>query len=57
LFEKQQLVLFCTDEHRIYSKKESLGRNVERMTREELKDIIRKIIDKAKKQHVTPEVI
>ncbi len=36
---------------------ESLGRNVERMTREVLKDIIRKAIDKVKKQHVTPEVI
>ena len=36
---------------------ESLGRNVERMTSEELKDIIRKAIDKVKKQHVTPEVI
>lgn len=36
---------------------ESLGRNVERMTREELKNIIRKAIDKVKKQPVTPEVI
>jgi len=35
---------------------ESLGRNVESMTRETLKDIIRKAIDKVKKQHVTPEV-
>ena len=37
--------------------KESLGRNVERMTGEELKDIIRKAIDKVKRQHVTSEVI
>lgn len=36
---------------------ESLGRNVERMTREELKNIIRKAIDKVKKQPVTPEII
>ena len=36
---------------------ESLGRNVERMTREELKDIIRKAIDKVENQHATPEVI
>lgn len=36
---------------------ESLGRNVERMTREDLKDIIRKAIDKVKKQPVTPEII
>jgi hypothetical protein len=35
----------------------SIGRNVESMTREELKDIIRQTIDKAKKQHVAPEVI
>ena len=37
--------------------KESLGRDVERMTGEELKDIIRKAIDKVKRQHVTSEVI
>lgn len=36
---------------------ESLGRHVESMTREDLKNIIRKAIDKVKKQHVTPEVI
>ncbi len=36
---------------------ESLGRNVESMTREALKDIIRKAIAKVKKQHVTPVVI
>jgi cell division ATPase FtsA len=36
---------------------ESLGRNVERMTREELKNIIRKAIEKVTKQPVTPEVI
>jgi CRISPR/Cas system CSM-associated protein Csm2 small subunit len=36
---------------------ESLGRNVESMTREELKNIIRKAIDKVKKQHAIPEVI
>ena len=36
---------------------ESLGRNVERMTREALKDIIRKAIDKVKMQHITPEII
>ena len=36
---------------------ESLGRNVERMTREDLKEIIRKVMDKVKKQHVTPAVI
>lgn len=31
---------------------ESLGRHVESMTREELKDIIRKTIDKVNKSHV-----
>ncbi len=36
---------------------EILGRNVESMTREALKDIIRKAVDKVKKQHVTPVVI
>ena len=36
---------------------ESLGRNVERMTSEDLKDIIRKAIDKVKNQHATPAVI
>jgi len=36
---------------------EILGRNVESMTREELKDIIRKAINKVKNQHATPEVI
>jgi len=36
---------------------ESLGRNVERMTRDALKDIIRKTIDKVKMQHITPEII
>ena len=36
---------------------ESLGRNVERMTSEELKDVIRKAIDKVRKQQYTTEVI
>ena len=36
---------------------ESLGRNVERMTREALKDIIRKAINKVKMQQITPEII
>jgi hypothetical protein len=36
---------------------ESLSRNVESMTREELKNIIRDAIDKVKKQPVTPKVI
>ncbi len=36
---------------------ESLGRNVERITHEELKEIIRKAIDKTKKLQVAPEVI
>jgi hypothetical protein len=36
---------------------ENLSRNVERMTCEELKNIIRKAIDEVKKQHVAPEVI
>lgn len=36
---------------------ESLGRNVESMTHEELKNIIREAIDKVKKQLVIPKVI
>jgi CRISPR/Cas system CSM-associated protein Csm2 small subunit len=36
---------------------ESLGRNVESMTREELKNIIREAIDKVKKQLVIPKVV
>ncbi|MDE1726436.1 MAG: hypothetical protein KGH89_04145 [Thaumarchaeota archaeon] len=36
---------------------ESFGRNVESMTREELKNIIRDAIDKVKKQHAASEVI
>ena len=36
---------------------ESLGRNVERMTSEDLKDIIRKAIDKVENQHATSAVI
>ena len=36
---------------------ESLSRNVESMTREELKNIIIEAIDKVKKQPVTPKVI
>ena len=36
---------------------ESLGRNVERMTSEDLKDIIRKAIDKVENQHATSTVI
>lgn len=36
---------------------ESLSRNVESMTREELKNIIIDTIDKVKKQPVTPKVI
>ncbi|MFZ1077626.1 MAG: hypothetical protein WAN47_09400 [Nitrosotalea sp.] len=35
---------------------ESLGRNVESMTREELKGIIKEAIDKVKKQPVIPKV-
>ncbi|HJT09586.1 MAG TPA: hypothetical protein VJ771_02270 [Candidatus Nitrosotalea sp.] len=34
---------------------ESLGRNVESMTCESLKNIIRKAIDKVKMQHITPK--
>ncbi len=36
---------------------DSLGRNVESMTREELKNIIREAIDKVKKQLVIPKVV
>ncbi|MDE1815991.1 MAG: hypothetical protein KGI11_05485 [Thaumarchaeota archaeon] len=35
---------------------ESLGRNVESMTCEALKEIIRKAIDKVKMQHIAPKI-
>ncbi len=53
-----QQVIFSNIKKELTSQiEESLGRNVESMTREELKDIIRKAIDKVKKQHATSEAI
>jgi hypothetical protein len=56
-YNLQQVILSDIRKELTCQIEDSLGRNVERMTHEELKDIIRKAIDKVRKQHVTPEVI
>lgn len=53
----QQKIFSDIKKELTYQIEESLGRNVERMTSENLKDIIRKAIDKVKNQQATPEVI